>query len=330
MDAAEYATQFRGQFNQQTHQWYHKALVGLAFAGGCTLTALCFAPVLWSRDGLFVGVGLAGVLVWITSLIDRIGVFAMRDESGVRWPLAIQVGVCAAAGVGLLALAVADLRAHRDAKSVLLFLWVAGTFVFATFLNWTINGRSVLPMVPAVGILIMRRLDVLQTSGQLAPSRVAWPLVPAAALALAVAWADYRFANSAREAAGLILSQFESRPETIWFQGHWGFQYYMQERGARPLDRDRSPVAAGDLLVLPRFNTYVGMEANTNPALAGLRVRPLTTVELTACPWLATMNRDMGAGFYSTEGFGPLPFVFGKVPPEQYYVVKFIPRASSK
>ena len=96
------------------------------------------------------------------------------------------------------------------------------------------------------------------------------------------------------------------------------------------MDRDRSPVAAGDLLVLPRFNTYVGMEANTNPALAGLRVRPLTTVELTACPWLATMNRDMGAGFYSTEGFGPLPFVFGKVPPEQYYVVKFIPRASSK
>ena len=202
MDAAEYATQFRGQFNQQTQQWYHKALVGLAFTGGCALSALCFAPVLWSRDGLFAGLGLAGVLVWASSLVDRIGVFAMRDSSGVRWPLAIQLGLCAAAGIGLLALAVADLMAHRDAKSILLFLWIAGTFVFATFLNWTINGRSVLPMVPAVGILIMRRIEVWKTIGERSRARLAWPLVPAAAIALAVAWADYRFANSARRPPG--------------------------------------------------------------------------------------------------------------------------------
>jgi hypothetical protein len=330
MDAAEYATQFRGQFNQQTQQWYHKTLVGLAFAGGCAFSVLCFAPVLWSRDGLLVGTGLAGLFVWTASFIDRIGVYPLRDESGVRWPLVIQLGVCATVGVGVLALAVADLARHKDAKSLLLFLWVVGTFAFATFLNWTINGRSFLPMIPALGILIMRRIDARFADRRVTIPRIAWPLIPAAAIALAVAWADYRFANSARAAAALIRAQFESRSQTTWFQGHWGFQYYMQEHGARILDRDRSPVAAGDLLLLPRFNTYVGMDPNSNPTLARLGARPVTTVELVACPWLATMNRETGAGFYSTEGFGPLPFVFGAVPPEQYYVVEFTPHTPSK
>jgi len=31
----------------------------------------------------------------------------------------------------------------------------------------------------------------------------------------------------------------------------------------------------------------------------------------------------MGAGFYSTEGFGPLPFAFGPAPPEEYVTVRF-------
>jgi hypothetical protein len=35
------------------------------------------------------------------------------------------------------------------------------------------------------------------------------------------------------------------------------------------------------------------------------------------CPWLSTMQKQMGAGFYS-DVWGPLPFAFGFVPPEQY------------
>ena len=39
------------------------------------------------------------------------------------------------------------------------FLWVIGTFLFAAFLNWTVNARSLLPLTPAVAILMTRRLE---------------------------------------------------------------------------------------------------------------------------------------------------------------------------
>ena len=59
----------------------------------------------------------------------------------------------------VLALAVAEVWRRREAAGWLLALWVLGTFVFTALLNWTINGRSILPMAPAVGILLARRLS---------------------------------------------------------------------------------------------------------------------------------------------------------------------------
>jgi hypothetical protein len=43
------------------------------------------------------------------------------------------------------------------------------------------------------------------------------------------------------------------------------------------------------------------------------------TLKFTPCPWLATMNNVCGAGFYY-QGWGPVPFLFGRIPPEYYYV----------
>ena len=33
-----------------------------------------------------------------------------------------------------------------------------------------------------------------------------------------------------------IYSEFGTHPRPIWFQGHWGFQYYMEGKGARAVD----------------------------------------------------------------------------------------------
>jgi hypothetical protein len=77
--------------------------------------------------------------------------FAARNE---HWAIiTIQLVLFIAGGVSTLALAIADYRREREADSLLLLLWVAGTFWFTAYLNWTVNARSILPMVPAVGIL---------------------------------------------------------------------------------------------------------------------------------------------------------------------------------
>ncbi len=40
-------------------------------------------------------------------------------------------------GLSILALAVSDLLDRKDEVSLLLSLWIFGTFAFATFMNWT-------------------------------------------------------------------------------------------------------------------------------------------------------------------------------------------------
>jgi hypothetical protein len=194
----------------------------------------------------------------------------------------------------------------------MLLLWVWGTFVFC-ILNWTINGRSILPMVPAVAILLLRRIEFVRKPAKL---RLNWFFGAAALLSLLVSLADYRLANSARAAAAELQSKFgQSSSATVWFQGHWGFQYYAQAHGLRAFDLMHPQTRHGDLMVLPFNNT------NLKP-IPENTVERVATIELPVSPWIATMSRFVGAGFY-LDVLGPLPFSFGAVPAEKYYVVRF-------
>src|SRR5262249_13752080 len=143
-------------------------------------------------------------------------------------------------------------KQHKTSDSMLLLLWVCGTFAFC-ILNWSINGRSVLPMVPAVAILLLRQIE---SDARIKIHRLNWALGAAALLSLVVSFADFRLANSVRTAVAEIQTRFGSDSSTaIWFQGHWGFQYYAQKSGWRPFDFVQPGNKPGDLMILPVNNT---------------------------------------------------------------------------
>lgn len=322
-DAASYASSVR---KAEGTQFLHKGLIGLAFTGGCLISVLFYSTLLWSRRLLTGGVILAGVSVFILSSIKTIGLYPLIEANTVQWDLVIQLSIFAIGGLSLLALTATDFWKRRDAVSLLLFLWISGTFIFATFINWTINARSILPIVPAVGIMIARRIDQL---GKLSQSKnrwyILWPLIPAAVISLFVTWADYTLANTARSAATQILHEYKNknRAGTIWFQGHWGFQYYMESGGGKAIDITQSQLTHGDVVIIPLNND------NIYP-LPHEIASPEREIELVPCRWLSTSNYFAGAGFYA-HFLGPLPFRVGHVPPEKYFIflvtksIKFIP-----
>ena len=117
--------------------------------------------------------------------------------------------------------------------------------------------------------------------------------------------------GSARSAATELNQRYRNHRGSIWFQGHWGFQYYMESLGHRPFDYRGSDVSRGDIVIVPTNNT------NTSRPAEGA-VRLDHTVELESSRWLATMNPSVGAGFYA-EIWGPLPFAVGTVTPERYH-----------
>jgi hypothetical protein len=215
------------------------------------------------------------------------------------------VGACA------LGLAFDDFARRRSADAVLLLAWMTGTFVFAAFANWTLNARSILPLMPALGIGIARRLAG-RGVGRLAQLA---PLVPAAVLAFVVASEDQRIAENAKRAAASFHAEHGARSDRLWFQGHWGFQYYMQEHGFRPLDQGGSRLPAGSLVARQLNNTGVF-------ALPWQQVR---RVEHSEVPpgFAAVMDRQAGAGFH-TSLWGPLPFAFGGARGDRFAVFEVL------
>jgi 4-amino-4-deoxy-L-arabinose transferase-like glycosyltransferase len=294
-------------------------LTGLSFTGGCLFSALFYAPFLKSRKILISGIAIFVALLPLFYLGIARGLSSKTDVIAVT----AEGALFATIGIGILALALADVVQQKTADSLLLSLWVFGTFVFATMMNWSITSRTLLPMAPAVAILLIRRFKISTvvaaavTGGRglpILPLRTAaatwWPLLPAALVSLLITTADYKLADTARLAARSFQNRFRNEPGTVWFEGHWGFQYYMEQWGAKPLDRAERGMISGDVLIVPLSNS------NVSPTPPGPTTGPSEQVNFPQF-LLATMSPEMHAGFYSSR-WGPLPWVFGRIPPEQY------------
>lgn len=310
LDAAVQSTAARIIAGRST---FARALIGLAFTGGCLATVALYAPLVWSRRVLAAGLAVAGLGTVVIPYTDTLTRFSRLGRDGSVL-VVVQLALLAVAGIHCLALAGADVWKRRDPDSLLLFLWMVGGFVFTSFVNSAVTARSVLPIAPVAGILVARRMERGGVTDPLPPAwRLVAPLVVGASLALLLAWNDGVLANSARHAVALVDAQYGRGPAPIWFQGHWGFQYYMESIGAKAVDRERPGLTSGDLMIVPVNN------ANTF-AMPGVAMTLLRRIELPGPRWLTTMRPVLGASFYS-EDLGPLPFAVGAVPPEQYYVV---------
>lgn len=230
--------------------------LGLAYAGGSLAVVLFFCPFFWPVKKWFPAAALVGAFtVFIFYTGAPVDIVRSISRHRLDW-VAVQFAFWACVGVALLTLAVENLLRSRYADSALLLLWVGGTFIFAVIVNWTVNVRSLLPMAPAVGILLARRWE-RNTAGGLSTVRAAWALLPAAGLSIAVAHADFFWARAVRNSVQAIAQDPRNRSGTLWFEGHWGFHYYMESLGAKPLDWNRSRIQNGDGLVIPGNNCSI-------------------------------------------------------------------------
>lgn len=316
-EAATYGSEVKG-FVRLLSLKSESTVIGLGFAGGGLAGIVLLLPMLWRKQTVAVTAMIVCAVVAILAeagvLLNSYGPIQGSSRDGII----LQLSFWALGGVGLLALAVDDIRCRNDADAWLLGLWVMGTFFFAAYFNWTVNGRTILPMVPAVAILVMRRLE-----RRAAFSAEAWPKGFALAgfvgllLSVWVAHADFRFASNARESARLTFAKYGIGPGRFWYQGHWGFQYYMDQFGAQALDAEHTPLQRGDLIATPDNNTnFVPL----GPELVSLR----EVITVPGPRFLTTMKGEVGAGFYASSR-GPLPFAFGDVPVDRVFVCAIDP-----
>jgi hypothetical protein len=199
----------------------------------------------------------------------------------------------------------------------MLALWIISGLFSAIVLNFAVNARSFLLIVPAAAILLVRRLKATR-GNPVADGWLLWPLIPAAAIALSVAAADCQLANSGRTAAEQITAKYKSANHQLWFEGHGAFQYYMEKLGGQPIDVERSLLQPGDIVVVPEFGSFFSLPPGSVGWVEHLQYAPSS--------WMNLMGgTENGAGFYGAN-WGPVPFASGKLPFQDYYIVKVFSR----
>lgn len=247
---------------------------------------------------------------------DVLNYYPIAGADGINWTFVAQLPFFVFAGVSFIFIVFSDFLRNRDSDSLLLFLWVIGTFAFTVFVNWSVNARSILPIAPVAGILVMRhlrqscKLNLISILGFYAP------LILSLLMAMIVASADYSLAKSARTAAHSIHDKIRDWPGKVWLEGHWGFQHYIESAGGvKVLDYENPSLKKGDLVIIPGNNT------NTKLLYQHLALFK-NEYTFDVAKLVSTTNVSTGAGFYS-DLFGPLPFAVGYTP-EKYYVYEMI------
>jgi 4-amino-4-deoxy-L-arabinose transferase-like glycosyltransferase len=303
--------------------WKAKGIISLAFAGGSLLPLLFFAPWLWRRRVLLAGgVVIFGILLGTFRSGRGLGLLLpwANLELLNHWDFLLQVGLLTAAGLHLFLFVGAEAWQRRNIISMTLALWIISGLLLPIMLNWTVCARRFLPIVPAVAILLVRRLGA--TRGNSLPGDWwLWPLVPAAAITLSVVIADYQLANSVRIAAQQITAKYKSTGYKLWFEGGYGtFQYYMEKLGGQRIDVERSSLQPGDIVVVPCFNnSFVTLPAGGVGWVEHLAYQPDS--------WMNSYGsaKSGAAGFYGAD-MGPVPFAIGRLPMQDYFVVKVFSR----
>ena len=294
------------------------------FLGGCLIWPLVVA--LWrggwlARAAMAAGlaVGPLGLRFWLTH--------KQGGAAGAAWEAYVLAAVFFAAGIALVYLAWRFLWANRhDSTAWLLGLWVGGTVLFVFCVNWTVSGRNILPLVPALALMAARPLAARQ--GAAAGPAVVLPRCVAAvavalglAAALAATWADFNWANSVRLEAARLADKYAARGRAFCASNS-GFQYYLEARGVPAFDWHKTTPAADDLFIASV--TFLQQEAPRD----FLRWPCLETGAAANPARLYLMNPASGAGFY-THGFGPLPMSVGLRDADRYVVLKPRPAGGS-
>ncbi len=314
--------------------WYRE-IVAAVFVGGCFAPIAFFAPRYMRPLALLAAMAIA--VAAATPVIREYSMLQLElgTPTPYAWSMRLHLGAMALLGVLLVWLPVQDLLKKRDAASVVLSLWVLGALVFTTYINHLINARTLLPMVPALAILMARNVRATGAATGFRRAISFAPLASGAVLSMWVLLGDYAVAENGRYSAREAAKRAAADGVQLYYSGLWGFQYYVQLEGARVFQVEGD--GWGDELhVRMQHGDLIAVSSDGRE-----RWRPAPG-EFEDAAFFAYPNRFGVATYHSADecGFyshlaGILPYKFGLASREEYGLYRwtgpdFVPGAPAK
>ena len=139
-------------------------------------------------------------------------------------------------------------------------------------------------------------------------------------IAMLLGLSDWQYSNLYRVQATQIRASLPPGA-TIYFVGHWGWQWYAAKAGMKQYDLENSVLQPGDYLVAPHMVGQIPISARY-----GNLLEPQKTIEVPGSPatWLRTMGGQPLGGFYG-GGWNSLPWTFSTEPLEHFTIFKVSP-----
>jgi hypothetical protein len=194
-------------------------------------------------------------------------------------------------------------------------VWILAGLVFQYALMFSAV-RYVLFLAPPIILLSLRMSSSVHRKGWL-PVLLGANLLFVLALSFADAWQASVYSSVVAEEIRPRLKMLGGR---LFFDGHWGFQYYASQIGGEPIDESRPPVLrAGDLVVVAK---QPWPKLKHPPQATELDIET-TTLTVPNSGFLRTLSCDAGANFYASvvsdcDRPTLLPFGFSRQPAESF------------
>ena len=213
--------------------------------------------------------------------------------------------------LGLAIAACANKKTWADADGQFLVLWLAGTLAFTAIMVPYVAMRHMLIFLFPLILILFRSMDMSPNFKTALPINLALTF----SLSLALSIGDFIFSNAYRQTAKTIYEKIEAAnpafaggdtggsPPRVWILSHWGFQYYMENRGAKILGWDNiGKLRAGDWVI----NTRTA-HSNFIPQQVWAHLQLQEEIHSRSSWPVRLMNQVSGAGWYA-QMWGPLPF----------------------
>jgi hypothetical protein len=201
-----------------------------------------------------------------------------------------------------------------------LLLWLGGLLCFSVLVNWHVNAADALLAAPPALLLLFRH-------ERRPGDRACWVF---AGLSLAVSFvltgSDVQQRDVYRRAAAEIARQIGDQAGARWSVGQWGFQYYMEQQGFRPVlppqyaaRFGRSEIAPGDWVATARNVSQLDVKG----VMSGYSLAPVRSWRFDAELPLRATHPDAGGGFYSHQS-GFVPFSWSFAPHEEIALARVL------
>lgn len=223
------------------------------------------------------------------------------------------------AGLGAAALADAfrEARSRGRVEDLALCCWLLISLVALPYVQ--LPAKYLVASAPPAAILVARMAG--RARGMFPRVALGVTLVVGASLGLAIIRADAALSGMSRWAVEKLIAPRVAAGENVWFVGHWGFQWYAENAGARPVSLSTQFPAEGDTVVVSAAS------APNEKVLKRLRLDfpdaiPLDRLTDTSVGG-RVMNVRRKVGFFS-NGHGALPWTWSRVPLDEFTVWQLV------